>query len=212
MLTEPESLMPANAKKKPKAPSEDDIKLDLPVIKTPIRAKRPLDKPSASSTLVDTNGGGKMKETETIKDARGKDRYIIEPMAKGKVVVSRMVDGRKEMMGKYASRDEAMSKINGEIGTKSDRQESPELANKVEDVLKEFGEGNRIELLDVKNKLSQHDWESVKNEIRKLSRQGKLTLYPHDDPRQITPDRRNAEIQSSTGVPQHMLYYGGHHS
>jgi hypothetical protein len=40
MLTEPESLMPANAKKKAKqAPSEDDIKLDLPVIKTPIRAK-----------------------------------------------------------------------------------------------------------------------------------------------------------------------------
>lgn len=67
----------------------------------------------------------------------------------------------------------------------------------------------RVRLADLRRKLADVSADELTAGVRDLSRQGELTLYPLDDPRQITPDDEAAAIHSATGVPQHILYFGG---
>jgi len=67
----------------------------------------------------------------------------------------------------------------------------------------------RIRIADLRKRLADVPNVDLTEGIRELSRRRELTLYPLDDPRQITPEDEAAAIQSSTGVPQHILYYGG---
>lgn len=70
-------------------------------------------------------------------------------------------------------------------------------------------EAVRIRIADLRMRLADVSNDNLTEELRELSRRRELTLYPLDDPRQITPEDEAAAIQSSTGVPQHILYYGG---
>jgi hypothetical protein len=67
----------------------------------------------------------------------------------------------------------------------------------------------RIRIADLRKRLADVPSDQLTEGLRELSRRRELTLYPIDDPRQITPDDEAAAIRSSTGVPQHILYYGG---
>lgn len=70
-------------------------------------------------------------------------------------------------------------------------------------------EAVRLRIADLRNRLADVSSEELTEGIRELSRRRELTLYPLDDPRQITPEDQAAAIHSSTGVPQHILYFGG---
>lgn len=70
-------------------------------------------------------------------------------------------------------------------------------------------EAVRIRIADLRKRLADISADALNEGVRELSRRRELTLYPLDDPRQITPDDELAAIHSSTGVPQHILYYGG---
>ncbi len=70
-------------------------------------------------------------------------------------------------------------------------------------------EAVRVRLADLRKRLADVPADELTAGARELSRRGELTLYPLDDPRQITPDDEAAAIRSSTDVPQHILYYGG---
>ena len=70
-------------------------------------------------------------------------------------------------------------------------------------------EAVRVRLADLRRRLVDVPADELTAGVRELSRRGELTLYPLDDPRQITPDDEAAAIRSSTDVPQHILYYGG---
>ncbi len=70
-------------------------------------------------------------------------------------------------------------------------------------------EAVRVRLADLRRRLADVPADELTTGVRELSRRGELTLYPLDDPRQVTPDDEAAAIHSSTDVPQHILYYGG---
>jgi hypothetical protein len=70
-------------------------------------------------------------------------------------------------------------------------------------------EAVRIRIADLRKRLAEVPSDILTEGLRELSRRRELTLYPLDDPRQITPDDEAAAIHSATGVPQHILYYGG---
>lgn len=70
-------------------------------------------------------------------------------------------------------------------------------------------EAVRVRLADLRRRLADVPADELTAGVRELSRRGELTLYPLDDPRQVTPDDDAAAIRSSTDVPQHILYYGG---
>jgi len=70
-------------------------------------------------------------------------------------------------------------------------------------------EAVRIRIADLRKQLSDIPFDDLTEWLRELSRRRELTLYPLDDPRQILPEDEDAAILSSTGVPQHILYYGG---
>lgn len=70
-------------------------------------------------------------------------------------------------------------------------------------------EAVRVRLADLRRRLMDVPIDELTAGVRELSRRGELTLYPLDDPRQITPDDEAAAIRSSTDVPQHILYFGG---
>lgn len=70
-------------------------------------------------------------------------------------------------------------------------------------------EAVRVRLADLRRRLVDVPADELSAGVRELSRRGELTLYPLDDPRQVTPDDEAAAIRSSTDVPQHILYYGG---
>jgi hypothetical protein len=70
-------------------------------------------------------------------------------------------------------------------------------------------EAVRIRLAELRQRFASVPADELTEVVRELSRRRELTLYPLDDPRQITPDDEAAAIHSSTGVPQHILYYGG---
>jgi hypothetical protein len=70
-------------------------------------------------------------------------------------------------------------------------------------------EAVRVRLADLRRNLADVPADELTETIRELSRRRELTLYPLDDPRQITPDDEMAAIRSSTDVPQHIVYYGG---
>jgi hypothetical protein len=67
----------------------------------------------------------------------------------------------------------------------------------------------RVRLADLRKRLPGVPSDELEAAIRNLSRRGELTLYPLDDPRQIGPADEAAAIHSGSGVPQHILYYGG---
>lgn len=80
----------------------------------------------------------------------------------------------------------------------------------IERAVREFGgEGNRIYLADIRDRLPQHDHRAVSNALFDMSRADELSLYQLDDPREITPRHRDAAVQTSTGKERHILYYGG---
>ena len=70
-------------------------------------------------------------------------------------------------------------------------------------------EAVRVRLADLRRRLADVPADALTAAVRELSRSRELTLYPLDDPRQVTPDDAAAAILSATGVPQHILYYGG---
>lgn len=70
-------------------------------------------------------------------------------------------------------------------------------------------EAVRVRLADLREILADVAHDELSAAVLKLSRNRELTLYPLDDPRQIRPEDETAAINSSTGVPQHILYYGG---
>jgi hypothetical protein len=70
-------------------------------------------------------------------------------------------------------------------------------------------EAVRIRIADLRKRLANVPKAELTAGIRELSRRRELTLYPLDDPRQVTPEDEAAAIHSSTGVAQHILYYGG---
>jgi hypothetical protein len=70
-------------------------------------------------------------------------------------------------------------------------------------------EAVRIRIADLRMRLADVPHDELTEALRELSRRRELTLYPLDDPRQITPEDEAAAIHSSTGVRQHILYYGG---
>lgn len=70
-------------------------------------------------------------------------------------------------------------------------------------------EAVRVRLAALRARLADVPADELTEAIRGLSRRRELTLYMLDDPRQITPADTAAAIHSSTGVPQHILYYGG---
>lgn len=70
-------------------------------------------------------------------------------------------------------------------------------------------EAVRIRIADLRKRLADVSSDELTEGLCELSRRRELTLYPLDDPRQITADDEAAAIHSSTGVPQHILYYGG---
>jgi hypothetical protein len=67
----------------------------------------------------------------------------------------------------------------------------------------------RVRIADVRKRLPDVPHDTLTEAIVNLARQRRLTLYPLDDPRQVTDEDKAAAIVSSTGVPQHILYYGG---
>lgn len=76
----------------------------------------------------------------------------------------------------------------------------------------ELGRGReavRVYLKDLRNKLPDVPSEELDRGLHAMSQRGELTFYPLDDPRQIKREDEAAAIHSSTGVPQHILYYGG---
>lgn len=75
-------------------------------------------------------------------------------------------------------------------------------------------EAVRVTLADLRKELPQFSHAEVTQAVRELSRARLLTLYPFDDPREIhggprAAEHRAAAIDSSTGVPQHLFYFGG---
>jgi hypothetical protein len=93
-------------------------------------------------------------------------------------------------------------------GTPSDTK----LDGRIRAACLELGGGReavRIRIADLRKRLADVPSDLLSEELRELSRRRELTLYPLDDPRQITPEDEAAAIHSSTGVPQHILYYGG---
>lgn len=89
---------------------------------------------------------------------------------------------------------------------------SPGLDTRIRAACLELGGGReavRVRLADLRKRLADVPPDELTAGVRELSRRGELTLYPLDDPRQVTPDDEAAAIRSSTDVPQHILYYGG---
>ena len=74
------------------------------------------------------------------------------------------------------------------------------------------GEGKRILLKDVRKHFSDISHETMTDALRQLSRNKEISLMHMDDPRQIKQEDVDAAIHSSTGDPNHLLYFGGHHS
>ena len=70
-------------------------------------------------------------------------------------------------------------------------------------------EAVRIRIADLRKRLADVSKDDLTEKLLELSRRRELTLDPFDDPRQITPDDAAAAIYTSTGVPLHILYYGG---
>jgi hypothetical protein len=70
-------------------------------------------------------------------------------------------------------------------------------------------EAVRIRIADLRKHLADVPTDDLTAELRELSRRRELTLYPLDDPRHVTQEDEAAAIHSSTGVPQHILYFGG---
>lgn len=70
-------------------------------------------------------------------------------------------------------------------------------------------EAVRVRLAELRRRLADVPPDELTAAIRELSRRQELTLYPLDDPRQVTSDDQAAAIRSSTDVHQHILYYGG---
>lgn len=88
----------------------------------------------------------------------------------------------------------------------------PDLPGRIRAACLELGGGReavRIRIADLRKHLADVHADDLNEAIREFSRRRELTLYPLDDPRQITPDDEAAAILSSTGVPQHILYFGG---
>jgi len=70
-------------------------------------------------------------------------------------------------------------------------------------------EAVRVRIADLRQRLGDVPNEVLTERIRELSRRQELTLFTLDDPRDIKPADESAAIHSSTGVPQHILYFGG---
>jgi hypothetical protein len=93
-----------------------------------------------------------------------------------------------------------------------DGLEDGKLDGRIRAACLELGGGReavRIRIADLRKRLADVPNADLTEGIRELSRHRELTLFPLDDPRQITPEDEAAAIHSSTGVPQHILYYGG---
>jgi hypothetical protein len=97
-------------------------------------------------------------------------------------------------------------------GTATGTPQDTRLDGRIRAACLELGGGReavRIRIADIRKRLADVPSDELTEGLRELSRRRELTLYPLDDPRQITPDDEAAAIRSSTGVPQHILYYGG---
>lgn len=100
--------------------------------------------------------------------------------------------------------------------TSYSRKDEPHSDSNIEQHIRiaclELGGGRetvRIRIADLRKRLADVAHDELTEALRELSRRRELTLYPLDDPRQITPEDEAAAIYSSTGVRQHILYYGG---
>jgi len=70
----------------------------------------------------------------------------------------------------------------------------------------------RIRIADLRKRLAHVPSDELTAALRSLSRRRELTMYPHDDPRQIKPEDEAAAVYTLTGVPQHIIYFGGAYS
>lgn len=90
--------------------------------------------------------------------------------------------------------------------------QQPSIEQRIRGACLELGGGHqtvRIRIADLRKRLPEFAHDDVTNGLRQLAIRNELTLYPFDDPRQITPEDEAAAMHSSTGVPQHILYFGG---
>jgi hypothetical protein len=71
------------------------------------------------------------------------------------------------------------------------------------------GGSGRVRIADLRKQLGNMSPAEFEAALRDLSRKNYLTMYPQDDPRQIRPDDEAAAVHSSTGVPQHIIRFGG---
>jgi hypothetical protein len=86
------------------------------------------------------------------------------------------------------------------------------LAPRLRDAIRDVAGGReavRVRLSDLRKRFPGVPPDELTAAILNLSRRDELALYPFDDPRQIKDADRAAAIESSTGVPQHILYFGG---
>lgn len=83
------------------------------------------------------------------------------------------------------------------------------LNQRIRELCQELGTGRRIRIADLRGRLPDFSHDDVTQALWQLDKSNELTLYPFDEPRQMTPEDEAAAVLSSTGIPQHILYFGG---
>jgi len=70
-------------------------------------------------------------------------------------------------------------------------------------------EGIRLRLADVRKQLSEFDRASQDGALLRLIKAGSLVLYGMDDPREIREEDREAQYNTPSGEPRHLVYWTG---
>lgn len=85
----------------------------------------------------------------------------------------------------------------------------PEQIERICDELSSGRENVRVRLAELRRHLNGRPKSEVDEVLLKMEREGKLSLYRLDDPREIQNDDREAVLLTSTGNERHILYLGG---
>ena len=141
---------------------------------------------------------------------RGKGEQFLDTLLKRLKILFEH-QGAPATLGDFVAKTSALS-IPPVSPTNDKAPTNTRLDGRIRAACLELGGGKeavRVRIADLRKRLADVPHADLTEEIRKLSRSRELTLYPLDDPRQIAPDDEAAAIHSSTGVPQHIIYYGG---
>ncbi len=135
-----------------------------------------------------------------------------KPRGKAEQLLNTLLQRLKVLFERQVAASSLADFINSSAPATSTLPATPTLGDRIRAACLELGGGReavRIRIADLRQRLADVPSDDLTEGLRELSRRRELTLYPLDDPRQIAPDDEAAAVHSSTGVPQHILYYGG---